>query len=156
MKKATLILFAILTFAVSAKADYQDDCINKYRNSIGIDPFTFCPLDESKKLMSEIDGYYKELADVKFLEKWNNGNKMAKGNLKDLRSSWITYRNKMCSLVGTFWSTVESDDGTLEKQQASCLLHEVKTHHAYLRNMVKNKNSTPYMDSDANPHGHYH
>ncbi len=149
MKKTIIAIIASILFSFSAKADYQDDCINKYRNSIGVDPFVFCPLDESKKLMLDVDKYYMELSELEMLKSWNNGNKMTSGNFKDLKEAWTLYRNKMCSLVATFWGTIEPDDGSLEKQQAECLLREVKVHHAYLKNMIDNKNSSPYTDAHA-------
>lgn len=139
--KKTLAAFVVslsVLGAFSARADDLSDCLNA-SNSLD-SGYAKCYLDQAKRDMLRVNQYYKELADNRAFVKWNNGNKMFKGNFKDLLDAWVNYRNKYCSLYSEVYSQYDGSD--VYFHQSKCLMDQTKLHADNLHDLIFTAAST--------------
>ena len=50
------------------------------------------------RLLTEIQKVYTKIANDKYYSKWNNGNGMFKGRVRDTYNAWLVYRNNYCDM----------------------------------------------------------
>lgn len=140
MRLGFFVLLFSLFLTSFAKADALDDCINKNANKSDVNVFVFCPVEESKKMMKNIEFYLEELVKLPNIEKWNNGNGMFNGNMKTMLDSWIVYRNKRCSLAAAYGSLPAGEDPQIV--QAKCLYKVIKDLEWEMKDMYDNRFNT--------------
>ena len=109
---------------VLAQSNDYYKCIN---SSNGMDDgYTKCYLDEAKRDVDRIDSVYQKLSSDARFSQWNNGNGMFKGNFKDMLDTWISFRNRYCSLYAEIYS--KYDGSTSSFHQADCIMKMSKRH----------------------------
>lgn len=59
-----------------------------------------CLNAEIKRQNGAITYFYNELLKLQGYQKWNNGNGMFRGNMKDMNDQYVAYRERMCSMYG--------------------------------------------------------
>lgn len=59
-----------------------------------------CLNAEIKRQNSAIAYNYTQLLKLPEYQKWNNGNDMFRGNMKDMNDQYIAYRERICSMYG--------------------------------------------------------
>ena len=103
------VLFSAIT-AVNASAqvtavnyDFQQKeykkCLEKV---VSYTPreYVVCLNAEIARQNAAINKYYEALLRYPEFQKWNNGNGMFRGNLKDMNDQFMAYRERLCSLTG--------------------------------------------------------
>ena len=59
-----------------------------------------CLNAEIARQNESMNGYYEALLRYPEFQKWNSGNGMFRGNLKDMNDQFMAYRERFCSLSG--------------------------------------------------------
>lgn len=96
MSKKMIIFFSTLLFSFSAQA--ADEFETCYSQATDDDQVAVCMKEQTARLMKQIQQNYRSLLANADVKKWNNGDSLSKGNLKDTYNSWLAYRNRYCSL----------------------------------------------------------
>lgn len=117
---------AVVLNAASASAQSKDyfACLNSSNNKD--DGYAKCYLEEAKRDVAEIDSFYQKLSSNPKFSAWNNGNGMFKGNFKDMLDTWVSYRNRYCSLYAQTYS--QYDGSSPSYHQADCIMKMTRRH----------------------------
>ena len=135
MKKtsALAIFTAVMmssTNAISLSDDYYK-CVNTSNKQD--DGYAQCFLDEAKRDVATIDSMYQKLSSNPKFSAWNNGNGMFKGNFKDMLDTWISFRNRYCSLYAETYS--QYDGSSKSYHQADCIMKLTQRHAQDMQDM---------------------
>ena len=133
------ILGASLAHAQSA--DYYT-CVNSSNKQD--DGYAKCYLEEAKRDVGKIDTYYQKLSSNPKFNSWNNGNGMFKGNFKDMLDTWISFRNRYCSLYAQTYS--EYDGSSVSFHKAECIMQLTKRHAEDMENLWQTSVSKIYTE----------
>lgn len=135
---STTILAASPVFAVDENLAEMYECLKQSNN---LDSgYAKCYLDQAKRDMAKLSQYYIELANNPKLDKWNNGNKMFKGNFKDLQDAWINSRNRYCSLYAETYSQYDGSD--VYFHQSKCLMDITSEHERQMYGLLQTSVAT--------------
>ena len=95
-----LIGFGCFVGATAAKATLYDDCIKDFakQGQTGDYEYSICMKQETARLLTEIQKVYTKIANDKYYTKWNNGNGIFKGRVRDTYNAWLVYRNNYCDM----------------------------------------------------------
>lgn len=86
-----------------ANYDFEQKDYNKCLEGIVANTpgeYIACLNAEIKRQNGAITYFYNELLKLPEYKKWNNGNDMFRGNMKDMNDQYIAYRERMCSMYG--------------------------------------------------------
>ena len=90
------------------------------------DEKAICMSGEIKRLDRAIsDLYQKTFLKVERIQKWNNGNGMFRGNIKDMQDQFNGYRSRFCSFYAT---TMQIYSGSQMYLRNECLMR-LTTHY---------------------------
>lgn len=132
-------IFAFLLLMAAAAPAYAtpeyDACYQKARDDNEV---ALCMKAENTRILKEIQQIYLNLSKHEETKKWNNGNGLLSGNLKDMYNSWLAYRNRYCSLyVVASQNTFGSENFDRER----CLLSFTNDHYELIKTVIINLNS---------------
>jgi uncharacterized protein YecT (DUF1311 family) len=96
MLKKVSVIFAGLLAASAAHATPEYDAC--YGQAIDDDATAECMKAETERLMKDIQQKYITISQMPTADRWNNGDGLKRGNLRDMYNSWLGYRNRICSL----------------------------------------------------------
>lgn len=104
MFKKAVVLGLTLSFLgmTAVKASEYDDCLkdfNSQKKEIGDFEYAICMKQEAARILKKIQKKYTLLANDSFYTKWNGGNGMFKGRIRDTYNAWLVYRNNYCDLL---------------------------------------------------------
>ncbi len=125
-------------FSSQAVATPYGDCMEK-ATKVSEDAVVVCMNDETKNLMQQTKTEYEDILKNEDFAKWNNGNGMQKGNLRNMYDSFIGYREKYCSL---FALSMVNYLGTEKYNNAKCVMDMTREHLIQIRRFIQNANST--------------
>lgn len=121
-----LTLVSTGTFAADENTAQNERVENDYYNCLQAatgysdDEKALCMSEEVKRLDREITNLYqKTFLKVDRIQKWNNGNGMFRGNLKDMQDQFNGYRSRFCSFYAT---TMENYSGSQAYLRNECLM----------------------------------
>lgn len=86
-----------------ASYDFEQKDYNKCLEAIVANTpgeYIACLNAEIKRQNSAIAYFYTELLKLQTYKKWNNGNDMFRGNMKDMNDQYVAYRERLCSMYG--------------------------------------------------------
>lgn len=139
IKFTSVVLGLSMFFALPAMADEYDDCMKDVSKNKGGDfEIAVCMKQQAAKLLKDVQTEYTTIANMKFFQKWNNGNGMFKGNIRDTYNAWLVYRNKYCDLYAL--ATTERS-GTEDYNREKCKMDMTEDQLAYVRTIIRNKNA---------------
>ncbi len=139
LKKLGILAAAAVVFSSPAFADAYTDCM-KSASVKGSDfEIALCMKAEADRVLKQVQAEYTQLAADKDFEKWNNGNGMFKGNLRDMYAAWLNYRDKYCSLYAY---AAERYAGSEDYNREKCRMDLTKEQLAYITAISKVHNST--------------
>ncbi|MBD9240576.1 MAG: DUF1311 domain-containing protein, partial [Alphaproteobacteria bacterium] len=102
IKRAAVLLVGAGCFfgAAAVSATPYDDCIRDFakQGPTGDYEYSVCMKQEAARLLTEIQKVYTKIANDKYYSKWNNGNGMFKGRVRDTYNAWLVYRNNYCDM----------------------------------------------------------
>ena len=102
IKRAAVLLVGAGCFlgAAAVSATPYDDCIKDFakQGPTGDYEYSVCMKQEAARLLTEIQKVYTKIANDKYYSKWNNGNGMFKGRVRDTYNAWLVYRNNYCGM----------------------------------------------------------
>jgi hypothetical protein len=81
--------------------------------------YVSCLNTEIKKQNTAIEEYYKRLLAFPEFDKWNNGNGLFRGNVKDMNDQYVAYRERLCSMYGMGLYSLYGD---LEHGRKECMM----------------------------------
>lgn len=94
---AVMLMCFICTNVKAASPEYEQ-CYAKAQTDNEV---ALCLKAENTRMLRQIQQIYLNLTKNEITNKWNNGNGLVSGNLKDMYNSWLAYRNRYCSLYQT-------------------------------------------------------
>ena len=123
---ATLAVGIAIAISPDSYAQTNDyyKCINSSNSQD--DGYAKCYLDEAKRDVARIDEVYQKLSSDPKFSAWNNGNGMFKGNFKDMLDTWVSFRNRYCSLYAEIYSSYDGSSASFH--QADCIMKMSKRH----------------------------
>ena len=128
MKKTLAVLTISTTIMAATNVFAQTNdyykCVNSSNNLD--DGHAKCYVEETNRDVARIDAMYKRLSSDARFSKWNNGNGMFKGNFKDMLDTWVSYRNRYCSLYAEIYSAY--DGSSYSFHQADCMMKMSRQH----------------------------
>lgn len=133
-KLFALLLLTTVTTPAYATAEY-DACYQKARNDNEV---ALCMKAENTRLLREVQQIYLNLSKQQAIKKWNNGNGLISGNLKDMYNSWLAYRNRYCSL---YVVASQNTFGGESFDRERCLLSFTNDHYELIKTVIINLNS---------------
>ncbi len=80
--------------------------------------YVACLNAEIARQNAAIEAYYNSLLKYPEFQKWNNGNGMFRGNMKDMNDQFVAYRERLCSLSGM---ALYQLNGDLEYGRKECV-----------------------------------
>lgn len=94
-----------------------------------------CMGKEIKRLDQEINNFYNNvfLKEAQ-VQKWNNGNGMFRGNLKDMQDQFNSYRVRFCSLYSLLMQNYSSSQLYLRNE---CMMQLTNEYYIRIRNMAR-------------------
>ena len=135
LKKIFAFLF-VMTMSAAAHATPEYDAC--YQNARDDNEVALCKKAENTRLLKEVQQIYLNLSKQEPTKKWNNGNGLLSGNLKDMYNSWLAYRNRYCSLyVVASQNTFGGENFDRER----CLLSFTNDHYELMKTVIINANS---------------
>lgn len=134
--KKNLGIFALAVLLLSSGAALAKEPVFECTNNSdkSDEAYAKCYLEDAKRQLGGIKEKYDKLAANPLLQKWNNGNGMFKGNLKDLFESWVAYRNRYCSLYGVAFEHYNGESAAFH--QADCIRDMTLKHNAQMEAIV--------------------
>ncbi len=75
---------------------------NRFNSCIQKEPLEDCLQEEIGRSAQEVKDMYKTFITDPYVDKWNNGPNLQRGNYRDMYDSWLAYRNRICQLLS--WS----------------------------------------------------
>ena len=100
----------------------ENDYYNCLQNATGYsdDDKALCMSEEVKRVDRAITNLYQKIfLKVDRIQKWNNGNGMFRGNIKDMQDQFNGYRSRFCSFYAT---TMEIYSGSQAYLRNDCLM----------------------------------
>lgn len=130
MMKYFLMVFTILlSFEAYAGSEFES-CQTKAKDDTQIG---LCMKAETARLLKEIQEIYLNMSKNEFGAKWNKGNGLVKGNLKDMYDSWLAYRNRFCSL---FEAVSVANIGSRTYNRERCFLNLTNDHFELMKSAM--------------------
>lgn len=130
MTKYFLILLTILlSFQANAGQEFEA-CKAKATDDTQIG---LCMKAETTRLLKETQEIYLNMSKNELGAKWNKGNGLVKGNLKDMYDSWLAYRNRFCSL---FEAVSVENVGSRTYNHERCLLNLTNDHYELMKSAM--------------------
>ncbi len=141
---SAVLMSGLLLGAAGANAQSTDyyNCVNASNKQD--DGYAKCYLEEAKRDVAKIDSYYQKLSSNPKFSTWNNGNGMFKGNFKNMLDTWISFRNRYCSLYAQTYS--EYDGSSISFHQADCIMKLTKRHAEDMENLWQTSVSKIYNE----------
>jgi len=141
---ASALLFLPL-FAVAFPTQEYDSCYQKAADDVEVG---LCMKAETQRILKDIQEVYINISNHPQTKAWNNGNGLISGNLKEMYNSWLSYRDKYCSL---FEVASENTFGSPSYDRERCLLELTLDHYQLVHAVITNANTGPEEES-----GHEH
>ncbi len=136
MIKKIFTLLALVTAATAAHATPEYDAC--YQKAADDNAVALCMKAENTRLLKEVQQIYLNLSKLEDIKKWNNGNGLLSGNLKDMYNSWLAYRNRYCSL---YVVASKNTFGSSSFDRERCLLSFTNEHLELIKTIIVNANS---------------
>ncbi len=92
--------------------DFEQKEYNKcVENIAGNTPREYinCLNPEIKRQTAAMNNFYTQILKLEEFKKWNNGNGMIRGNLKDMNDQFVAYRERVCSMYGMAYKDLLGD-----------------------------------------------
>ena len=126
MKNRVALFILCLSFisAATAKMPFYDDDVEFDRCTKMTGDWNRCMSEETRRTLNDIKLLYREVLTNPQTTDWNKSNEQNQQMLRDLYSSWIAFRNRLCSL-----SKVSAKyTGGWKDEELSCVLYYTKHH----------------------------
>ena len=136
--KKILLTVALCIFSFSANALDTQEYDTCYKKAVDDDAIALCMKDQTKRVLKELQDIYTNISKHPDLEKWNNGNGLIKGNLKDMYNHWLNYRNRFCSL---YKLASKNTFGSESFHYERCLLSITQLHYDEMHLAIVNANT---------------
>ena len=137
MKKfLPIVAICLLSFNANALDTTEYDIC--YKKATDDDGIALCMKAQTQRVLKELQNVYTNLSKIPDIEKWNNGNGLMKGNLKDTYNHWLNYRNRFCSL---YKLASQNTFGSQNFHYERCLLSLTQTHYDEMHSAIVNANS---------------
>ena len=135
-KKLFLIVLPYLvSVSANAASPEYEDCYGKAQDDNAV---ALCLKEENTRTLKQIQQIYLNLSKNEITGKWNNGNGLISGNLKDMYNSWLGYRNRYCSLYQT---AMQNNFGSTSFNREKCLYSFNEDHLKLMQNVIVNANT---------------
>lgn len=134
-------LTLVSTGAFAADVGEYERVDNDYYNCLQAttgytdDEKALCMSEEVKRLDREITNLYQKIfLKVERIQKWNNGNGMFRGNLKDMQEQFNGYRSRFCSFYAV---TMENYSGSQAYLRNDCMMEMTNEYYNRLLQMSR-------------------
>ena len=135
---SVLCLFSFNAHAVDTSA--YDACYAKAQDD---NELSLCMKTETTRLNNLIKESYQAIIKYPELKKWNKSDTLNSGNLKDMYSHWMNYRNRYCSL---YKLASQNSFGSPEFHYERCMLTITNDHYELLEAVLLNVNTSGEED----------
>ncbi|MBQ7304532.1 MAG: DUF1311 domain-containing protein [Alphaproteobacteria bacterium] len=138
-----LLFSALCLFSFNANAldtSAYDNCYAKAKTD---DELSLCMKSETARLNNLIKDEYKYIIKHPELKKWNKSDTLNSGNLKDMYSHWMNYRNRYCSLYKV---ASKNSFGSPDFHYERCMLTITHDHYELLESVLVNVNTSGEED----------
>ncbi len=133
---AALTLISFNLSAAPAEAEEESDynkCLQASKEFTD-DETAICMSGEVKRLDKAIANLYQNtFLKVERIKKWNNGNGMFRGNIKDMQDHFNSYRSRFCSFYAT---TMEIYSGSQMYLRNECMMKLTTEYYQRLSQMA--------------------
>ncbi len=133
--------FALFSFNASAAEAQTDESVSDYERCLQAateftdDETALCMSEEVKRLDRAIATLYQQtFLPVDRIAKWNNGNGMFRGNIKDMQDQFNGYRSRFCSFYAV---TMQIYSGSQAYLRNDCMMKLTQEYYNRLLQMSR-------------------